>query len=326
MLRIKRRIFEILQPPKDCDTVSKVIDLFLIALIFVNIGIVFAYTYTLPNNITDVFSRIETISVIIFTIEYLLRIWTADLLYEAAPIAEARMMYVFSWMALIDLLSIIPFYLPMLIPFDLKVLRIIRVFRLLQIFKLTRYTTSLMSIYLVLKRKAEQLISAFILVFILITIASLIMYNVENPAQPEIFRNAFSGMWWAVATLTTVGYGDIFPITALGKVMASIISILGIGLIAVPTAIISTGFIEQVQSKSRKKSSEDDYLYCPYCGKMLHRHHFHSDHHKQQTDANSLTAETKTSDNLIDSLSEKESKQLLSFILETLKNNELNPK
>jgi voltage-gated potassium channel len=96
------------------------------------------------------------------------------------------------------------------------------------------------------------------------------MYNVEYDAQPEVFENAFSGLWWAVATFTTVGYGDIYPITALGKLFSGIIALLGIGLVAVPTGIISAGFIEQINNENSKdKNDGDDKHYCPYCGKKL---------------------------------------------------------
>jgi voltage-gated potassium channel len=153
----------------------------------------------------------------------------------------------------------------MIIPFDFIVLKAVRVIRLVQIFKLSRYTSSSSSIWFVIKKKSSQLISSMLVIFMLITIVSLIMYSVENPAQPKVFKNALSGIWWAIETLTTVGYGDNYPITSFGKFLASIISLLGIGLIAVPTAIISTGFIEQMESKN----PHEDFLYCPHCGKKL---------------------------------------------------------
>ena len=181
---------------------------------------------------------------------------------------KSMLKYAFSFVGMTDLLAIIPFYLPMLIPYDLKVLRIVRMIRLFQIFKLTRYTSSMRSIWFVIRHKSAQLISSILVIFMLITIVSLIMYHVESSAQPDVFKNAFSGMWWAIATLTTVGYGDIYPITALGKFMASIISLLGIGFVAVPTAIISSGFIEQIEIKNEKDIGKG-YHYCPHCGKKL---------------------------------------------------------
>ena len=102
----------------------------------------------------------------------------------------------------------------------------------------------------------------------MIVIASLLMYSAEHDAQPDVFENAFSGIWWAVATLTTVGYGDIFPVTALGKVMSGVIAFLGIGLVAVPTGIISAGFTEQIEHTPPEKDT-DDIMFCPHCGKRI---------------------------------------------------------
>lgn len=265
----KKRAFQLLQPSDFGDKISHIIDLFLMTLILLNVAIVFAYTFTLPNAMIPFLCCIENISIFIFSLEYVLRVWTADLLYPDYTPGSARLRYISSWMALVDLLSIIPFYLPLLIPFDLIVLRSIRLLRLFQIFKLTRYTSSLFTILRVIRKKASQLLSSMAVVFILIIISSLLMYSVENPAQPEVFNNAFSGMWWAISTLTTVGYGDIYPITTLGRLIGSIIALLGIVLLAIPTAIISSGFIE-LNSAKRLDEHDKETHYCPHCGKKLH--------------------------------------------------------
>jgi len=268
LLRIKKRLFQILQPSEGDDLASKFIDLLLITLIFMNIGIVYAYTFPLSPPMLSLFQLVEQISIVTFTVEYFLRLWTADLLYPNKHPLKAKLSYMLSWIAIVDLFSILPYYLPMVFPVSLIVLRVIRLTRLFQIFKLTRYVLSMRSIWAVIRRKASQLVSSIVVIFMLITIVSLIMYSVENPAQPEVFRNGFSGMWWAIATLTTVGYGDIYPITAFGKVLAAIISILGIGFVAVPTAIISSGFIQQIEEKEEVCAAER-FQYCPHCGKKL---------------------------------------------------------
>lgn len=143
-------------------------------------------------------------------------------------------------------------------------LRIIRLFR---VFKINRYTNALVSIVKVFKNKQSELLSSIFVVLLLMIVASVLMYGVENKAQPEVFRNAFDALWWALATLTTVGYGDIYPITVLGKILSAVIAILGIGLVAVPTGIISAGFMENM-NKSQECESEK-IKYCPYCGKEL---------------------------------------------------------
>lgn len=264
--KIKNRIFGILETSKDNDLLSKIFDIFIIVLIVLNTIMVIVDTFSIPRSVQKISRYVEIASVVIFTIEYILRVWTADLLYKNKKPAIARIRYVFSFMAIIDLLAILPFYLPMLISVDLRVLRTLRIIRLFRIFKINRYTTALNTIGQVFKNKASQLISSMAIVFMLMLIASVIMYNVEHEAQPEQFKNVFQSMWWAVATLTTVGYGDIYPVTVLGKILSTVIAILGIGLVAVPTGIITSGFSELVNNDDK---GNDKKQYCPYCGHKI---------------------------------------------------------
>lgn len=268
-IKIKQRTFEIIESANDGDIASKIFDIFIIILIILNLVMVIAETFTIPDNWKTILSYAETISVIIFTIEYLLRVWTSDLLYPQKSPLRARIKYIFSFMALIDLLAILPFYLPLFIPIDLRVLRALRVIRLLRIFKINRYTNALNTIGQVFKNKASQLISSIMVVGLLMIIASVLMYNIESSVQPEAFSNALEAMWWAVATLTTVGYGDVYPITAAGKILATIIAFLGIGMVAVPTGIITAGFSELI--KSNENQDDDEKNYCPYCGHKIEK-------------------------------------------------------
>ena len=269
MSKFKLRIFEIIQSANDDDTASKAFDLFIISLIILNVILVIADTFSLPSSLKIISRYIDVFSVIIFTIEYILRIWTADILYPDNGVIFSRIKYIFSFMALIDLFAILPFYIPLIIPIDLRVLRVLRVIRLLRIFKVNRYTNALSVVGTVLKNKANQLISSMFVVALLMLISSIVMYSVENLAQPEVFTNAFSGLWWAIATFTTVGHGDIYPITAFGKVLSAIIALLGIGLVAVPTGIISAGFIEQMEQEKENKKCDIEKHFCPYCGKKI---------------------------------------------------------
>ena len=276
MKKIKQRIFQTIEPAEDGDLISKVFDLVIIGLIVVNIGMVIAETFTLPETVKNVFSVLEVVSVAVFSLEYALRLWTADLLRPELTPAKARLRYVFSFMALMDLLAILPFYVPFIIPVDLRVLRTLRVTRLLRLFKVNRYTSALSTIGHVFKKKASQLVASMFVVGLLMLIAAVLMYNIENAAQPNVFHNAFDALWWAIATLTTVGYGDIYPITVGGKILSSVIAILGIGLIAVPTGIISAGFMETIESPEEKEEPEAqeehaEKCYCPYCGKRLNK-------------------------------------------------------
>ena len=275
MKKLKQRIFQTIEPAEDGDLVSKIFDLVIIGLIVLNISMVIAETFTLSESVKNVFSVLEIISVVIFSIEYALRVWTADLLHPDLSPVKARMRYVFSFMALMDLLAILPFYVPFIIPVDLRVLRTLRVTRLLRLFKVNRYSSALATIGKVFKRKGSQLVASMFIVSLLMLIASVLMYSIENAAQPNVFHNAFDALWWAIATLTTVGYGDIYPITAGGKMLSSVIAILGIGLIAVPTGIISAGFMETIEPKiAEKESAEkpyDEKCYCPYCGNRIEK-------------------------------------------------------
>lgn len=265
--KIKRRAFEIVQSASDGDIASRIFDFFIISLIIINVVTVVAETFTLPAVVLKIIDYIELISVIIFTFEYAVRVWTADYLYNGISPVNSRIKYIFSFMAVIDLLAILPFYIPFIIPIDLRVLRVLRVIRLLRLFKINRYTKALSTIGNVFKKKATQLLSSTLVVFLLMIIASVLMYNIENAAQPNQFENAFSALWWAIATLTTVGYGDIYPVTVAGKILSSVIAVLGIGLVAVPTGIISAGFMECIDED--KKIDNDEKNYCPYCGHKL---------------------------------------------------------
>lgn len=264
--KIKRRTYDILEYSESGNKAGKAFDIFIMVLIFINVIMVIVDTFDIPPRVQMLSRYIEVVSVIIFTAEYILRLWICDLKYEGKPAYISRLKYIFSFMAIIDLLAILPFYLPVIISIDLRVLRMLRVIRLFRIFKINRYTTALNTIAMVFKNKASQLISSMTVVFMLILISSVIMYNVEHDAQPGQFGNVFQAMWWAIATLTTVGYGDIYPVTVLGKLFSSIIAILGIGLVAVPTGIITAGFSEIVE-----KNAADEKKYCPYCGHRINR-------------------------------------------------------
>ncbi len=264
-MNLKQRIYNIIRDDDENDLLSNIFDGIIITLIIINITTVIADTFNLTETVKQIFDIVETVSVLIFTIEYILRVWTADLIYGNFKPFKARLKYIFSFMSIIDLLAILPFYLPFFISIDLRVLRALRIVRLFRVFKANRYTSALTTIAAVLKKKKTQLLSSIFVCLLLMIIAAVLMYNVENEAQPNVFSNAFSALWWAVATFTTVGYGDIYPITTLGKIFSAIIALLGIGIVAVPTGIISAGFMEQIDDKK----DEDEKSYCPYCGHKL---------------------------------------------------------
>ena len=151
-----------------------------------------------------------------------------------------------------DILSVAPYYLPVFFPMGTVAFRMIRIVRIFRLFRINAYYDSLSVIKEVLCGKKQQLISSVFIIIVLMISASLCMYSLEHEAQPDVFKNAFSGIWWATSTLLTVGYGDIYPITYMGKAFGIAISFLGVGLVAIPTGIISAGFVDQYSTIKKK--------------------------------------------------------------------------
>jgi voltage-gated potassium channel len=268
---IKKRVYEIIEKGKHGDKASRLFDIFIVALIMMNvIAIILESVAEINRHFYWLFKSFEIFSIIVFSIEYILRIWTSKLKTGSNNAVVAFFKYIISPMAIIDLLAVLPFYLPFLIPLDLRFLRILRVTRLLRIFKIQRYTKSLNLIGKVLKSKKEELFITVFVTIILIIFASTLMYYIENDVQPNAFPNILATFWWAVATLTTIGYGDVYPVTDLGRLLSGIIAVLGIGLVALPTGLISSGFIEEISKKKRQSKQIGEIIFCPHCGKRIH--------------------------------------------------------
>jgi voltage-gated potassium channel len=248
---LREKLYNLIRDDDTNNLAGNIFDGTIIFLIIVNAAIIILDTFQIIDiHLKELFSLVETVSIIIFTVEYLARVWTSVYMFPKDNPIIARIKYMFTFMAIIDLLAIAPFFLPFLFSVhNLLFLRIIRLLRIFRLFKLIRYTDALDHVGNVIKRKSHQLISSLCFVFILMIFASVFMYYVEHDDQPAVFENAFSGLWWAIATVTTIGYGDIYPVTGLGKILGAFIAMLGIALIAVPTGIISAGFIEQSDAK-----------------------------------------------------------------------------
>ena len=261
-MNIRRRIFEIIQPDDGTSVLSRFFDRAITALILASVIIVFASTFDLSPRVLRILVLLEGVASCVFTIEYVLRIVTADFLYPRSGTIMSRVRYVMSAMAIVDLVAILPFWLPMLLPGTMLGLRALRLVRLLRIFKLNRYFDAMKSLGAVIVLKKRELLGSLFFVGILMLISSLLMYSAEHDTQPDVFRNAFSGLWWAVATLTTVGYGDIYPVTALGRLVGALIAFSGLAAVAIPTGIISSGLMESMsqgkdETGTAKPESED---------------------------------------------------------------------
>jgi voltage-gated potassium channel len=257
------RIAEILDPSHADDSLSKGFNIFIMVLIFFNaIAVIFESVNNIANTFSSFFNWFEVFSVTIFSIEYLLRLWVCTENSNFIGL-KGRFKYVFSPMSLIDLFAILPFYLPMVIPFDLRFLRILRLIRIFRILKLAKYLESLQLLEKVLANKKEELIITFSAAIILLVLVSSMIYFIENNAQPGAFSSIPAAMWWSIGATTRLGAGPINPITNFGMIFGSIVAMLGLGIFALPAGILASGLIEEIHKKKSDSAS------CPKCGTRL---------------------------------------------------------
>lgn len=272
MTRLRKWAYNLLEPSVSGSSAAHAVEFLLIALIFLNIiAIILESVKEINQELAPLFHSLERFSVIIFTIEYGLRVWTS---VENPKYKHRRKGYIFSSMAIVDLLSILPFYLVIILgytPIDLLFLRMIRLFRLFRLLKIARYLKALNIMQAVLRERKEQILVSVMFILFLLVIVSTVMFYVENEAQPDAFSSIPATMWWGIETLTTVGYGDMIPITVYGKILGGMIAILGIGLFALPAGIFSSGLTDHMHSGKNKNTKNDPLTRCPHCGGELHQ-------------------------------------------------------
>jgi len=251
---LRRKVFNVIDVSNNDGFANRFYDFFSTAVLILNIVIVTLDTVvSLHAAYGPVFKAIEAWTVAFFAIDCGLRIWTAAYQHPKATPGKAIRKYLLSFDGIVDLLSFVPYYIPAFVPTGAVVFRLFRVIRIFRLFRINAYYDSLNVITEVLRSKKNQLLSSVFIILVLMMASSLCMYSIENTAQPEVFSNAFSGIWWSVSTLLTIGYGDIYPITFWGQFFGAIISFLGVGMVAIPTGIISAGFVEQY-SRIKKMS------------------------------------------------------------------------
>ncbi len=251
----RKRIFEVIEVGNDLDRASRTYDFVNALAIVLNLIASIMYTFDhVREQYEFALVLVEEITAAFFGIDYVLRVLTARFLFKDADELSAVRKYVFSFTGLVDLLSFLPYYLPIFFPAGTVAFRMIRIIRIFRLFRINAYHDSLSVITQVINGKRQQLISSVFIILVLMLASSLCMYSLEHEAQPEVFSNAFSGIWWAASTLLTVGYGDIYPVTVLGKMFGIFIAFLGVGIVAIPTGIISAGFVDQYSNI--KKSTE----------------------------------------------------------------------
>jgi len=254
-----KRLYQIVEVGYTEDIISRTYDYLSVAAIFINLAASTLYTFDgLRQDFGRILMLIEEITVIFFAVDYILRLITAKLSFRTASAAEGVFRYIFSLQGVVDLLSFLPYFLPFFFPGGTVAFRMFRIVRILRLFRLNAYYDSLNVITRVIKSKGQQILSSMFIIFVLMLASSLCMYSVEHDAQPGVFKNAFSGIWWAASALLTVGYGDIYPVTAAGRFLGIIIAFMGVGVVAVPTGIISAGFVEQYELLKKTDDSTED--------------------------------------------------------------------
>lgn len=261
----KKKVHILLHPELGETKWDKIVNGFIITLIVLNVIVVILETVqSIHDKYLTFFHYFDLISVLIFSAEYVLRVWSCNNDPRYQHTFYGRLKYMFSVDALIDIIAILPFYIHAIVGLDLRILRILRLLRFLRLFRLTAYMKSAKMIRNVFLRRASELKLSVVLILFLLIIASSIMYFAEHLAQPTVFTSIPATFWWAIVTLTSVGYGDMVPITVVGKLMTGVIMLAGVAIFALPAGIISAGFLEEMRKIKEKKLHK-----CPHCGEVI---------------------------------------------------------
>ena len=263
-MTLRRRLYLILEPNEKGGILETIFELILVGIIVLNIlAIILESVNEFHVEYQVLFHNFEIFSVVFFTIEYILRAYSIVEHPKYKHPIKGRLAYITSLIAIIDLLSFLPFYITFL-TVDLRFLRIVRLMGLFRMFKITRYMQAINVMRRVIHERREQLVLCILLIVFTLIIISSIMFYIEHPYQPDKFSSIPATMWWGINTLTTVGYGDMIPITLAGKILGGMFAITGFGLLALPAGILSAGFFELIHKPKTKKHI------CPHCGKDFH--------------------------------------------------------
>jgi voltage-gated potassium channel len=253
-------------------TAVRIFNIALATLIIVNVAaVVFESVASMNQHYRVAFTTIEAIATAVFAVEYVLRVWAA-VDYQNTKFHDplwGRLRYMRGFFPLIDLVAVLPALLGVLGAVDLRVLRLLRLLRMI---KLTRHSSVFSLLWDVLREEARSIAALIFVICLTLTISGALMYMIEGPVQPDVFSSIPASMWWAVETITTVGYGDIVPVTTAGRILGGVISIIGIGTLALFSGLITAGYMNQLRLR-RAARHQDDGLMCPHCGGALKRPH-----------------------------------------------------
>lgn len=263
--KTKEKVHLLLHPELSKTKWDKIANGFIIILIILNvIAVILETVHSLHEQYASFFHYFDLVSVMIFSVEYVLRVWSCNHDHKYKHSIYGRLRYMVSTDALIDLLAILPFYVHVVVGLDLRVLRILRLLRLLRLFRLTAYMKSVKMIRNVFLTRANELRISFVLIIFLIIISSCMLYFAEHNAQPTVFSSIPATFWWSIVTITSVGYGDMVPITVLGKIFTAIITVSGLAIFALPAGIVTAGFLEEIRRLKDKRVHK-----CPHCGNVI---------------------------------------------------------
>jgi len=244
---LRSNVSKVIEFNADASKLARGVDIAMIFLIIINVvAIMLESVESIYSKYETQFYWFEIFSIVIFTTEFMVRVWSCPELKEDkfTDDFKGRMRYIFSVPSLIDLAAILPFYLSLFISLDLRFLRVFRIFR---VFKLTRYSSAMTTLLKVLRDESSAFFAAFSVLSIVLIITASGIYLLEHDVQPEAFGSIPAAMWWATATLTTVGYGDVTPITPLGKIFGGLVTVIGMGMVALPAGILASGFSAQLK-------------------------------------------------------------------------------
>jgi voltage-gated potassium channel len=273
MNRSKRRIFEVLEAATPGDRMGKIVGWLIMGLILANIvALVLESIEDFHDRYAEAFLWFEAISIIVFTTEYVLRLWSCVGSPRYAKPISGRLRYALTPLAVIDLIAILPFYIYIVSGFHGLDFRFARATRMLRLAKLGRYSSALQSLGRTLRSAREELAAAAGVMLLLLFFAAALMYYAERDAQPDRFSSIPAAAWWAAVTMTTVGYGDVVPVTVLGRLLGGLVAALGVCSFALPTAIIGARYLEEIQGQKASEPIENKTILCPHCGRDIHSH------------------------------------------------------
>lgn len=262
-MTLRNRLWNVVEPHKNGNPLGRAFEVFMLTLISLNIvAVIIGSIQSVADRYETLLWDFEIFSIAVFTAEYIARMWACTVDPRFAQPLWGRLKLARQPMVVADLLSVLPFYLPF-VGLDLRIVRVLRLLRLVRVVKLGRYSVSLALVGEVVRKKREELIVTGVVLLMLLVVASSLIFYAEHDAQPAAFPNIPEAMWWSVATLTTIGAGSIFPITVMGKAIAALIALLGIGMFALPTGIIGAGFVEAINARKQGPRR------CPHCGEII---------------------------------------------------------